>query len=105
MSRKVVLALALYASGIVAAETEQGRALYYGVEIERTIQGVEYTDANCETCHGEAFYTRADRKVHSYRALEAFVEGCSTNLDVGWFPDEVEAVAAWMNKTYYRFEE
>ncbi|WP_245912601.1 hypothetical protein [Marinobacterium halophilum] len=105
MSRGMVLILALYAGGVVADDGEQGRMLYYGVEIERTIQGVDYTDANCETCHDDAFYQRADRKVHSYASLEAFVEGCNTNLDVGWFPDEVSAVASWMNATYYRFEE
>ncbi len=105
MNRGVGLLLVMYAGGLMAADPEQGRTLYYGVEIERTIQGEHYTDATCETCHGEDFYQRQDRKVHSYAALEAFVEGCNTNLDVGWFPDEVTDVSAWLNREYYRFEE
>ncbi len=97
--------LAIYAGSLMAADPDQGKALYYGVEIERTIQSEHYIDANCETCHGEDFYQRKDRKVHTYVALEAFVEGCNTNLDVGWFPDEVADVTAWMNQAFYHFEE
>lgn len=104
MNRVIALLLAGWAGSLMAADPEQGRALYYGVEIERTIQGQHYTDANCETCHDDSFYQRDGRKVHNLAALQAYVEGCNTNLDVGWFPDEVADVAAWMNAAFYRFE-
>jgi len=87
-----------------AADPENGKELYHEVEIEKTIQGIEYTDANCETCHETSFFSREDRKVTSYAKLEAFVEGCNTNLDVGWFPEDVSDVSAYMNREFYKFE-
>ena len=87
-----------------AADPENGKVLYDEVELERTIRGVEYTDANCVTCHDSAFFQREDRKVTTYAKLEAFIEGCNTNLDVGWFPEDVSDVTAYMNREYYHFE-
>lgn len=98
----IVLSGAL-AVPVMAADPESGKELYGDVEIERTIRGIEYTDANCETCHEASFYSRADRKVTTYAKLEAFVEGCNTNLDVGWFPEDVSDVAAYLNKEFYHF--
>ncbi|WP_299179092.1 hypothetical protein [uncultured Neptuniibacter sp.] len=92
-------------SHALAADAENGKTLYHEVELERTIRGIEYTDANCETCHAPQFYSREDRKVTSYAKLEAFIEGCNTNLDVGWFPDEVADVSVYMNEEFYHFEE
>ena len=87
-----------------AVDPDNGKVLYDEVELERTIRGVEYTDANCETCHDTAFFQRKDRKVTTYAKLEGFVEGCNTNLDVGWFPEDVSDVTAYMNREFYHFE-
>lgn len=103
-TRWVALAVLCMPVAAWAADPEAGRELYEAVSIERTIQGQHYTDANCETCHAPSFYQRSDRKVQSRSALEAYVEGCNTNLDVGWFPDEVADVAAWLNQEHYRFD-
>ena len=89
---------------VSASDAESGQSLYHEVEIERTIRGEAYTDANCETCHQSSLYTSADRKVTTYAKLEAFVEGCNTNLDVGWFPEDVSDVASYLNKEFYKFE-
>lgn len=90
---------------VYAGDVDNGKALYHEVEIERTIRGEVYTDANCETCHQSSLYTSESRKVSSYAKLEAFVEGCNTNLDVGWFPDDVADVASYLNRDFYKFEE
>jgi len=100
-----VSAALIMSSNLAAADAENGQALYHEVEIERTIRGEEYTDANCETCHEASLYSSADRKVTTYAKLEAFVEGCNTNLDVGWFPEDVSDVASYLNKEYYKFKE
>jgi hypothetical protein len=50
-------------------------------------------------------YTRPDRKIDSFSALETQVEACNTNLDTGMFPEEVKAVATLLNEEYYKFEE
>ncbi|NBC15482.1 MAG: cytochrome c [Gammaproteobacteria bacterium] len=62
-------------------------------------------EKNCTSCHGSEMYTREDRKIDSYTALETQVEACNTNLDAGMFPEEVEAVAQRLNKEYYKFDQ
>ncbi|HMV62182.1 MAG TPA: cytochrome c [Zoogloea sp.] len=64
----------------------------------------------CADCHrrliggdGSALYTRPDRKVTSRDKLTAQVSFCSSQLKTGWFPEEEEAVAAWLNQRYYHF--
>lgn len=106
MKRSLLLSVLILAGQPTwAADPDAGEALYQSVEIERTIRGEHYTDANCETCHEASFYQRKDRKVTSFAKLEAFVEGCNTTMNVGWFPDEVADVAAFMNREYYRFDQ
>ncbi len=100
----VAIFMVVFSATAWAGDPESGRALYQDVMLERTIKGQHYTDANCETCHQASFYQRSDRKVTSLAMLETYVEGCNTNLDVGWFPDEVTDVAAWLNREYYRFD-
>ncbi len=90
---------------LLAGDAANGEALYHEVEIERTIRGEAYSDANCETCHDPSLYMSEQRKVTTFAKLEAFVEGCNTNLDVGWFPEDVADVASYLNKKYYKFEE
>jgi hypothetical protein len=36
--------------------------------------------------------------------LQAQVAYCNTQLATGYFPDEEEHVAAWLNQRYYRFK-
>lgn len=63
-----------------------------------------YDEASCTKCHGAEKYTAKDRKVNSISALKTFVQGCATNLNLSWFEDEVDAVAAYLNKEYYKFK-
>ncbi|WP_067869558.1 hypothetical protein [Neptuniibacter marinus] len=97
--------LALSPSLVSAGDAANGEVLYHEVEIEKTIHGEAHTDANCETCHDSSLYMSEQRKVTTFAKLEAFVEGCNTNLDVGWFPEDVADVASYLNKEYYKFEE
>jgi len=87
-----------------ASDIETGKELYHEAEINQTINGVTYENANCETCHSSEVYTRSDRLSTNMTKLEAFVERCNTNLDVGWFPEDVAAVASYLNSEYYKFE-
>lgn len=68
-------------------------------------------ERQCAACHqrlvggdGSTLYTRPDRKVTSRAKLAAQVSFCSTQLKTGWFPEEEEAVAAWLNQRYYHFK-
>ena len=67
--------------------------------------------AKCDACHAQRFggngssaYTRSDHKVKSADALIKQVRACVTQLNVQWFPDEEEQVAAYLNEKYYKFK-
>ena len=105
MKRGSLIAVLLLSTSMVfAGDADSGLELYQEEEIERTISGEHYTDANCETCHAAEIYLREDRKATTYAKLESRVEGCNTNLDVGWFPEDVSDVAAYLDREYYKFD-
>lgn len=65
--------------------------------------------AKCTECHqnkvvgdGSAIY-RPQGKINSPSRLVGMVEACNTELNLGFFPEEVVAIAAVLNRDYYRF--
>lgn len=65
----------------------------------------------CNQCHalnwaddGKAIY-RPQGRINTPAALISMVERCSTQLDLTLFPEEIEAVAAVLNRDHYRFSE
>lgn len=73
--------------------------------------GKQLHDRNCIACHvrlyggdGSEMYTRIDRKIDSPQALLQRVSLCSAQANAGWFPEEEEHVAAWLNQRYYKFK-
>ncbi|WP_372833672.1 hypothetical protein [Pontibacterium sp.] len=104
MVKKLLVAAAFCSAlPVMAADPDNGQELFHEVALERVIRGVEYTDANCYTCHEASYFKRQDRAATTWPKLKAWIEGCNTNLDVGWFPDEAEDVAAYMNREFYKF--
>jgi hypothetical protein len=73
-------------------------------------QGRALVDKDCNGCHvrlfgdAERIYTRADRRVHTPAQLRAQIAYCNTQLGTGYFPEEEENVAAWLDQRYYRFK-
>ena len=68
-------------------------------------------DKQCIACHvqkfggdGSKMYSRAERKIATLAALQQRVATCSANTNAGWFPDDEENVAAWLNQQYYKFK-
>lgn len=68
------------------------------------------TESNCAQCHirrvggdGSAIYNPQGR-INSLSALNTMVQQCDTNLGLGFFPDEIEAIAAVLNRDYYHFK-
>ena len=45
-----------------------------------------------------------DRKVRSAAQLMAQIRYCNTELGAGYFPDEEEHIAAYLNNRYYHFQ-
>ncbi len=64
----------------------------------------------CVECHaskvvgdGSAIYKPKGR-VNEPGILRGMVEQCNTELNMGLFPEEVTAIAAVLNRDYYRFK-
>jgi cytochrome c553 len=73
--------------------------------------GKSLNDKSCVDCHARRFdgnpdriYLRGERKVRTPAQLLAQVSYCSAEIGAGYFPDEEEHIAAYLNKQYYRFE-
>lgn len=73
-------------------------------------QGHALVDKDCHACHVRLFgdqdriYTREDRRVKTPAQLRSQVAVCNTQLGSGYFPEEEEHIAAWLNQRYYRFK-
>ncbi|MBK7661124.1 MAG: hypothetical protein IPJ28_19350 [Betaproteobacteria bacterium] len=91
----VLVATVLPALAYAAPSAEEGRKL------------VE--SAKCETCHQNkvygpvgTVYLRKDRKVTTWPKLKAQVALCNSELNLGFFPEDEEHVAAFLNGAYYK---
>lgn len=63
----------------------------------------------CDECHtrrvggdGSAIYKPKGR-INTAGALRGMVEYCNTELNLGFFPEDTNAVAAVLNKQHYKF--
>ena len=74
--------------------------------------GAAMHDKDCVTCHvrrvggdGTRMYTRIDRKVTTAEKLKAQIAVCNAELSTGYFPEEEEHIAAYLNLRYYKFKD
>jgi len=96
------LALAGWA-GRAAAEPE----IFKGADLKL---GAELIASNrCDQCHirnvggdGSDIYNPKGR-INTAAFLRGMIEYCSTQLNLGFFPEESTAVAAVLNRRYYLF--
>lgn len=87
-----------------------------GAEVPEVFRGADLklgqkliAENKCVACHqqkaggdGSAIYKPAGR-INSPGFLRGMVEQCNTELNLGFFPEEVTAVAAVLNRDHYRF--
>jgi cytochrome c5 len=73
--------------------------------------GKTIVDRDCIGCHAQRFagdpdrmYRRDDRRVKTPAQLLAQVQGCNANLGKGYFPEEEEHIAAYLNLEFYKFK-
>ena len=73
-------------------------------------EGRAIVDRDCVGCHAQMFsgdadliYKRPDRRVKTPAQLLAQVQACNVNLGKGYFPDEEEHIAAYLNREFYKF--
>ena len=72
--------------------------------------GKALVERDCVSCHAAKFagdpdrmYTRPDHRVRTPAKLLAQVQACNTNLGKGYFPEEEEHIAAYLNLEFYKF--
>jgi cytochrome c553 len=101
----IVAALTLSVSSAVWAEP----AIFKGADIKLGQQLIE--ENNCAACHaekmggdGSAIY-RPLGQINNAGLLRGMVEQCNSALNFQMFPEEVTAVAAVLNREYYKFKD
>jgi hypothetical protein len=69
-------------------------------------------EAKCEGCHasklggdGSSMYLRKDRRVDNKSKLLSQVGRCNNELNLGLFPDDEAAIAAYLDATHYKFKD
>jgi hypothetical protein len=102
--RKSILLLLLMPTWSLA----QIHPLYEGADLKLGEKLI--ADSKCDACHqrnaggdGSAIYRPAGR-INTPGALRGMVEYCSTQLNLGFFPEEVNSISAVLNRDHYRFK-
>ncbi|MBL8470980.1 MAG: cytochrome c [Rhodocyclaceae bacterium] len=100
-----------YASACIVLSLAAGTALAAAGEKPDMAAAAKLHDQKCLGCHvgnfggdGSAVYTRKNRIVHSLSGLRQRVALCNSQSGAGWFEEEEQAVAAYLNQRYYNFK-
>lgn len=93
---------------VVTSATAQMPALYEGADLKQGEQLI--ANNKCVACHqqkvggdGSAIYKPAGR-INTPGLLRGMVEQCNTELNIGLFPEEVNSIAAVLNRDHYKFK-
>jgi mono/diheme cytochrome c family protein len=94
---------------MVHAQAKAAAALHQYADADLALGEKLIRDNQCSACHarklggdGSAIYRPAGR-INTPGALRGMVDYCSTELNLGLFPEEVTAVAAVLQRDHYRF--
>lgn len=98
----------LLSLALASASAQSVPALYEGADLklgERLL-----VENKCTACHaqkvggdGSAIYKPAGR-LNTPGLLRGMVEQCNTELNLGLFPEDVNSIAAVLNRDYYRLK-
>jgi cytochrome c5 len=109
MPRLVILSIALALAATSGTAVGQAQPAPFSAGKSET--GKAMVDRDCVGCHAQRFagdadqmYKRSDRRVKTPGQLLAQVQGCNVNLGKGYFPEEEEHIAAYLNLEFYRFK-
>ena len=106
--RSTLLASCLVVGLVVAATSSAQPALFKDADLKLGMQLI--AGNKCDSCHqgrvggdGSAIYKPLGR-INTPGFLRGMVEQCNTELNLGFFPEEVTAVAAVLNRDHYKFK-
>jgi hypothetical protein len=98
----------IVASLIGLASAEAQPSLFKDADLKLGIQLI--AEKNCDSCHqkrvggdGSAMY-RPQGRINTPSFLRGMVEQCNIELNLGFFPEEVTAVTAVLNRDHYKFK-
>jgi len=104
---KIIMAI-FFAMLSTALRAQTLPAIYQGADLK--LGEKLMVENKCAACHqqkvggdGSAIYKPAGR-INSTGLLRGMVEQCNTELNMGLFPDEVNSIAAVLNRDHYRFK-
>jgi hypothetical protein len=106
-----VCGVSLALSALLASHTAMAQtpAIFKDADFELGRQLI--ADNNCNACHakkfggdGSAIY-RPQGRLTNAGLLRGMVEQCNTTLNLSLFPEEVTAIAAVLNQSYYRHKD
>ncbi|OFZ89067.1 MAG: hypothetical protein A3F74_02165 [Betaproteobacteria bacterium RIFCSPLOWO2_12_FULL_62_58] len=70
-----------------------------------------FDEAKCNACHvslmggdGNRIFTRPERKVKDAQALAKMVRFCVSQTGAGIFPEDIDHIAAYLNRDFYKFK-
>ena len=92
---KTQLKLAITLATSLAAMPALAADLAHGQQLLKT---------DCTRCHNDSIYTRKDRMVKTAAALHRRVQLCELQLGLKWFDEDINDVAAYLNKNFYHFK-
>jgi hypothetical protein len=109
MKRSHALALAAVMLAALPWAAPWAQALHQYPDADLALGARLITEHQCSACHvrkvggdGAAIYRPAGR-INNPNSLLTMVERCSTELNLGLFPEDVAAVAAVRQRDHYRF--
>lgn len=111
MKRAAAFALALaLACAAVQAQDGAPTAAAMFKDADLALGSKLIAEHRCAACHtrqvggdGSAIF-RPKGRINTPGFLRGMVEQCNTELNLGMFPEEVNAVAAVLNRDHYRFK-
>ena len=103
-----VLAPLLLSGALVAPMAQAQPAIFKNADLTLGVKLIQ--EHKCAQCHvqrfggdGSSIY-RPNGRINTPGFLRGMVEQCNTELNLGLFPEEVEAVAAVLNRDHYKFK-
>ena len=96
-------------AGLIGMTTATAQpALFKDADLKLGMQLI--AEKNCDSCHqrrvggdGSAIY-KPEGRINTPGFIRGMVEQCNTELNLGFFPEEVTAIAAVLNRDHYKFK-
>ena len=103
-----ILAISAIAAVLVMASAQAEPAIFKDADMKLGKKLI--VESKCMACHvskvggdGSTIY-KPQGRINTAASLRGMVEQCNTELNLGMFPEEVNSVAAVLNRDHYKFK-